>query len=289
MNIKDIEFYKKNGFLVKECLISKNLISTIKRKISYLIKKDILLSKNIKKFEYLKAGKKNHFVRLKDPVAQDKIFYSLSRNKKIISIVSKLLGGTARFHHSKLNFKLPSKKGGVVHWHQDWAFYPHTNDDLLAVGIYLEECNETHGPLKVFAGTHRKKLYDHHYKGSFVGRINPDIEKLNPKKAISLTGPAGTVTFHHVRTIHGSGLNFTSNKRPLLIFGYAAIDAWPLTYDSGSSLDPNSNLQNYNKLITKGSPTLYPRIKSVPIKIPLPRKSDSLYDLQKIKKKIKII
>ena len=271
--------------MVKKCLISKNLISTIKRKISYLIKKDILLSKNIKKFEYLKAGKKNHFVRLKDPVAQDKIFYSLSRNKKIISIVSKLLGGTARFHHSKLNFKLPSKKGGVVHWHQDWAFYPHTNDDLLAVGIYLEECNETHGPLKVFAGTHRKKLYDHHYKGSFVGRINPDIEKLNPKKAISLTGPAGTVTFHHVRTIHGSGLNFTSNKRPLLIFGYAAIDAWPLTYDSGSSLDPNSNLQNYNKLITKGSPTLYPRIKSVPIKIPLPRKSDSLYDLQKIKKK----
>ena len=55
MNIKDIEFYKKNGFLVKKSLISKNLISTIKRKISYLIKKDILLSKNVKKFDILSS------------------------------------------------------------------------------------------------------------------------------------------------------------------------------------------------------------------------------------------
>ena len=286
MNAEDLYFYNKNGYLIKKNLISRSIIKKINNKINDLIKKESLKkNKSRKIFEYIKKRNSRYIVRLKDPHVQDKIFYSLSRNKNIISFVSSLLGGTVRFHHSKLNFKLPSKLGGIVHWHQDWSFYPHTNDDLLAVGIYLEECNEMNGPLKVFAETHRKKLYDHHYKGSFIGRINPDIEELNPKKAISLTGPAGTVTFHHVRTIHGSGLNLTSNKRPLLIFGYAAIDAWPLTYDSGSSLDPNSNLQNYDKLIIKGSPTLYPRIKNVPIKIPLPRKSDSLYDLQKIKKK----
>ena len=37
----------------------------------------------------------------------------------------------------ELNFKLPSKKGGEVSWHQDWAFYPHTNDDLITVGCLL--------------------------------------------------------------------------------------------------------------------------------------------------------
>ncbi|SVD28512.1 uncharacterized protein METZ01_LOCUS381366, partial [marine metagenome] len=162
MNIKDLVFYQKKGFLVKKGLIPKQLITKINRKISYLINKDVLLSNKNKKFEYFKDDKKNHILRLKDPVAQDKIFYSLSRNKRIISIVSTLLGGTARFHHSKLNFKLPSKKGGVVHWHQDWAFYPHTNDDLLAVGIYLEDCKEINGPLKVMPGSHRKELYDHH-------------------------------------------------------------------------------------------------------------------------------
>ena len=24
-------------------------------------------------------------------------------------------------------------------WHQDWAFYPHTNDDLLAVGVAIDD------------------------------------------------------------------------------------------------------------------------------------------------------
>ena len=150
----------------------------------------------------------------------------------------------------------------------------------MAVGIYLEDCFEINGPLKVIPGSHKKKLYDHHCKGNFVGKIN---EKLNVKKAISMTGDAGTVTFHHVRTIHGSGLNLTKNSRPLILFGYAAVDAWPLTNDNGSNEDPNSNLNNYNKLILKGKKTLMPRIEKVPIRIPLPRNSDSIYTLQKNK------
>ena len=31
--------------------------------------------------------------------------------------------------------------GSPVEWHQDWAFYPHTNDDLLAVGVMLDDCD----------------------------------------------------------------------------------------------------------------------------------------------------
>jgi hypothetical protein len=26
--------------------------------------------------------------------------------------------------------------GAAVEWHQDFAFYPHTNDDVLAIGIF---------------------------------------------------------------------------------------------------------------------------------------------------------
>ena len=273
MNAKDFTFYKKNGYLVKKNLISKDLIQKINNQLHKLKK-----IKNYSFFEHKVVSKKKYLLRLQSPHLRHKLFLNLSKNKKIIEIVAKLMGGTARFHHSKLNFKLPSSLGGEVHWHQDWSFYPHTNDDLLAVGIYLEDCFEINGPLKVIPGTHKGKLYNHHYKESFIGKIN---DKLNTKKAISLTGSAGTVTFHHVRAVHGSGLNLTENSRPLLLFGYSAVDAWPLTYDQGSSEDPNNNLKKYNQLILKGKKTLIPRIEKVPIKIPLPRKSDSLYDLQK--------
>ena len=277
MNSKDILFYKKNGYLVKPNLISKNFIQKINNEI-----KKLKRLKNHKYFEYKKIKNKKYILRLQDPHLRHSLFLNLSKNNKIIKIAASLMGGTARFHHSKLNFKLPSKLGGVIHWHQDWSFYPHTNDDLLAVGIYLEDCFENNGPLKVIPGSHKGKLYNHHHKGNFIGKIN---EKINISNAVSLKGAAGTVTFHHVRTLHASGLNFTENSRPLLLFGYAAVDAWPLTYDKGSSADPNNNLSKYDMLILKGKKTLKPRITKTPIIIPLPRKSDSIYDLQKSKLK----
>lgn len=275
MDLIDLKFFRKNGYLVKKKLINKSIISNLDKQIKKI-------SKSSKFFESIFVNKKKYLLRLQDPHLRNEFFLNLSRNKKIINIVASLLGGSARFHHSKLNFKLPSKLGGIVDWHQDWSFYPHTNDDLLAVGIYLEDCYEENGPLKVIPESHKKKLYNHHYKGNFVGKIN---EKLNTKKSVSLIGPAGTVTFHHVRTIHASGLNLTNNSRPLLLFGYSAVDAWPLTYDKGSSTDPNNSLKDFDKLIIKGKKTLIPRIKQAPIIMPLPRISDSIYTLQK--KKIK--
>ncbi len=275
MNKKDIQFYQKNGFLIKEKLIDLKTIN----KINELLKK-LKKLRNYKYFEYKLINKKRFILRLQDPHTKHRLFYNLSKNKKIINIVAGLLGGTVRFHHSKLNFKPPSNLGGIIHWHQDWAFYPHTNDDLLAVGIYLEDCFEENGPLKVIPKSHKGKLYDHHYKDQFIGKI---MNKIDTKKAKSLVGKAGTVTFHHVRTLHSSGLNLTKNFRPLILFAYSAVDAWPLTYDSGSSIDPNNNIKTYDKLILRGKKTLEPRIIKSPIKMPLPRKSYSIYDLQKRK------
>ena len=155
-------FYKKNGYLLKDELISKYEI----KKLNVLIKKIVTKEKNSKKKIKDQGGTQSydnyHFVfnsnssknkeilRLNNPQNNNKLFYDLSRNKKIIDIVKKLIGGTVRFHLGKLNFKLPNKKkGSLVEWHQDFAFYPHTNDDLITVGIYLEDCDEKNGPLKV--------------------------------------------------------------------------------------------------------------------------------------------
>ena len=66
-----------------------------------------------------------------------------------------------------------------------------------------------------------------------------------------------------------------------MLFGYSSVDAWPITYDKGSATDPNNNLKDFDKQIIRGNKTLNPRIEKVPIIMPLPRISDSIYDLQK--------
>ena len=290
------KFFKKNGYLIKKNLINKKTIDKINKVVNEVVAKE--KQKNKKKdnngtqsydnyhFVYNSNSSKNkEILRLNNPQNRHKIFYDLSRNKKIISIVKKLIGGSVRFHLGKLNFKLPNKKkGSEVGWHQDWAFYPHTNDDLIAIGIYLEDCYEKNGPLKVIPGSHKLKIFDHHQNGYFVGKINTKKEKINTKKSVSLVGAAGSVTFHHVRTLHSSALNLTKNFRPLLLYGYSSVDSWPVYYDQDSSINPNINLKAYDKLILKGKPTLIPRLKNVPIIMPLPRESDSIFQLQNQKK-----
>ena len=286
LNKKELNFYKKNGYLVKEKLISNKEINKINSLIDKIINKEEKKKTKIKNlggsynnnFVYnSNSSNKREILRLNNPTYYNKLFFNLSRNKKIINIAKKLLGGSVRFHHCKLNFKLPSKKGGEVSWHQDWAFYPHTNDDLITVGVYLEDCYEENGPLQVIPKSHKQKIFSHHNKSKeFVGKI---CEKINSKNKKSLTGKAGTVTFHHVRTIHGSGLNLKNSKRPLMLFGYTNTDAWPLTVDA--SINPNDNFKKYNQCIIVGKKTLVPRFEKVPLIIPLPKKNVSIYQLQK--------
>ena len=194
-----------------------------------------------------------------------------------------MLGGSVRFHLGKLNFKLPNKKkGSEIGWHQDWAFYPHTNDDLVTVGIYLDDCYEKNGPLKIIKNSHEGKLYSHHNSENFfVGKINTKKNKIGIKNSVSIIGNAGTVVFFHCRSIHGSSHNQMNSSRPLILFGYRASDAWPLINDGNPH--PEVDLENYNKNIIIGKNSVIPRLTKVPTIIPLPKKKHyvSIYELQK--------
>jgi ectoine hydroxylase-related dioxygenase (phytanoyl-CoA dioxygenase family) len=221
----NLQFFKTNGYLVKENLIDRSLIRKINKIVSEVITKEKkkkhkvngTQSYNNYHFVYNSNNSKNkEILRLNNPQNRHKIFYQLSRNKKIISIAKKLLGGTVRFHLGKLNFKLPNKKkGSEIGWHQDWAFYPHTKDDLITVGIYLDDCYEKNGPLKIIKNSHKKKLYSHHNKENyFVGKIDTKKNKIGANNSVSITGTAGTVVFFHCRSVHGSGHNLMDNSRP---------------------------------------------------------------------------
>ena len=139
--------------------------------------------------------------RIKQPIERDPFFWQLVQDPAVIGPVKQLIGPDLRLLGSKLNMK-SAAYGSPVEWHQDWAFYPYTNEDLLAIGIMLDDVTLSNGPLQVIPGSHRGPIYDHHDDGFFVGAIaKTDID---PSKAVKLIGSAGSMTIHHVRTVHGS-------------------------------------------------------------------------------------
>ncbi|MEO0618862.1 MAG: phytanoyl-CoA dioxygenase family protein [Pseudomonadota bacterium] len=216
--------------------------------------------------------------RIVDPEAVSVAYDAVMRHEPLVDLVQTLLGGTVRFDHGKLNFKPPSG-GAAVEWHQDWAFYPQTNDDMLAVGVMIEDCTPENGPLMVVPGSHRGPVYDHHQDGAFVGGIHADELGRVIENAVPLTAPAGSVSIHHVRMLHGSTPNRSASNRPLLLFNYVAVDAFPIfhAYD----------WDEFNARILRGEPTYSPRIEPVPVRVPNPTpkpkdgySTGSLFELQ---------
>jgi hypothetical protein len=83
----------------------------------------------------------------------------------------------------------------------------------------------------VVRGSHDEPLFDQYNgRGEWVGCLSQaDAAALDPARFVYLDGPAGSVTIHNCRTIHGSPPNRSAAARPLLLNVYAAADAFPYT------------------------------------------------------------
>jgi phytanoyl-CoA hydroxylase len=212
--------------------------------------------------------------RIKAPHLHHDAYAALVRHPKIISVLQSLWGPDIRFDTAKLNMKCAGF-GAPVEWHQDWAFYPHTNDNLAAAGVMFDDMAMENGPLMIIPGSHKGPTFDHHADGVFCGAMDPSSRDVDFSKAIPLLGEAGSITVHHVRAIHGSAPNMSDRDRRLLLFQYRAADAWPLLGFAGG-------IAAFNALMAAGEPR-EPRLAPAPIRLPLPpaAKQGSLYENQK--------
>jgi ectoine hydroxylase len=168
--------------------------------------------------------------RIPQTVAFHPVFEAFGLHGPLIDIAEDLLGPDIRFHHSKLNFKSPDG-GEEVKWHQDIQFWPHTNYGPLTIGVYLADVDDDMAPMGVVAGSHRGPIFElRDAKGGWTGAIgDEDLKRVDFTRLSWLTGPAGSITVHNCRMVHGSAANLSSRMRPLLLHTYAPCDAIPLT------------------------------------------------------------
>jgi len=259
----EIEQYRELGYLVVSGVFDAELLAEIRRAVDAIIADagKVTTHTDVYDLEESHTPEKPRVRRIKTPHKHFPFFAELTRNPRITGVLAQLIGSDLRLHGAKLNMK-SAGYGAAVEWHQDWAFYPHTNDDVLATGLYLDDCDMANGPLLVVPGTHKGPVYDHHADGYFVGAMAPEIEGLDYAEAVPLTGKAGSMTIHHARLVHGSALNTSSKPRRLLLHEYTAADAWPLM--------GVANFDEFNGRMVLGKPTIEPRLTGVPVRMPLP-------------------
>ncbi len=78
-------------------------------------------------------------------------FERFVRRPDVVDFVESLFARPVEIQHSKLNCKPPTDGGeGRIAWHQDYPFFPHTNYDLVAVGVHLDDEGPAEGPSALF-------------------------------------------------------------------------------------------------------------------------------------------
>jgi ectoine hydroxylase-related dioxygenase (phytanoyl-CoA dioxygenase family) len=284
---QQIASYNENGYLLVENVVTPDQLARMRDIALDFIDKSrkVTVSDDVFDLDEGHSAATPKLTRVKLPHKQHPYFWEVAKNSGITQVLRQLLGPNVLLQTSKLNTKAPGG-GAAVEWHQDWAFYPHTNDNILACGLMLEDVDLANGPLQVIPGSHRGPVLSHNNKdGVFCGAVDPADPDFHAKKAVTLTGKAGSMTVHHARTLHGSAPNRSDRARLILFYECLAADAWPLVGAAAyfQRFGTQEFLADLQARTIIGQPSLSPRMEALPVRLPLPPAPDagSIFKTQK--------
>ena len=165
--------------------------------------------------------------RVASPVEVSDVYLEAMRRAPMVDAAAQLVGPNMEFNNAKVNSKQPGATT-AVRFHQDFLYEPHTNDDLVAVLVFLDDVTAENGPLEVVPGSHRGPLYEHWQDGVFTGAVAADVADEAAERAVACHGPAGSACLMHTRILHGSAPNRSASARTLYICTYRSEDSQPL-------------------------------------------------------------
>ena len=209
--------------------------------------------------------------RVNNPSDISPTYFEVMSASRTVDMVSDLVGPNVKFHHCKINQKCPGANT-TVHYHQDFAFTPHSNDDVVTALLMLDEVTAENGCLMVVPGSHEGPMHSLYDGENFVGKVDAATEAALQAQQIPITGPAGSVCLMHTRLAHGSAPNASDRPRGLYICVYTAADAVPLA--------PNPMPSPNEGMIVRGKPSLSARMIDFRVELPKQPKSASFFTVQ---------
>ena len=227
------EDYFNDGFIILEKVIGEEWVAKLRNATDELVERSrkVTRSDTVYDLEPDHRPDRPRLRRVSNPVEQHPVFWEYCTQSVMPDIVADLVGPDVKFHHSKLNFKW-AQGGEEVKWHYDISFWPHTNYSPLTIGTYIYDCTMEQGPVGFIPKSHEidPVLNQYDADGKWVGCLSDaDIARLATQKAVYAVAPAGSLTLHNCRTIHGSPRNDSDLGRPLLLYTMTSADAFPYT------------------------------------------------------------
>jgi ectoine hydroxylase len=162
----------------------------------------------------------------------------LLENDGIVSVAQQIIGPEIYVHQAHINYKLPFT-GGEFFWHSDFTFW-YWEDGMalpraISILIFLDDQHVETGPICVVPGSHmwitqevwhrpvtdHRLAVRHNYEDGIVSNGLIDLKllrELSSERPIEpIMAKAGDVVVMDGNLVHGSGPNFGSSTRRILL------------------------------------------------------------------------
>ena len=219
INQHEIDQYHRDGFVTVDDVLSTEEIAALR----------IATTDPRVQEPYTKLVEGPGWLHLLELTCKHEAFHALARHPRLMEVVTSVLGKDVQLQHSKLAAKREQPGTGEVPWHQDFSYFPHTNTDLCAVMVMLDDATPDNGCMQMVRGSHREGLREHHdSSGWFAGSCQEPGAWADASRIVDVMPRAGGISIHHCLTMHSSVANRSGAPRRGLVFQFRAADAMQL-------------------------------------------------------------
>ena len=138
----------------------------------------------------------------------------VTHNSKILDAVQSLIGKDILVCGTTLFIKNPKEKG-FVSYHQDAKYIGLEPLNWVTAWVAITDSNEHNGCMRMWSGSHKDNLKDHDQKfnkGNLLTR-GQTVNNVPEQETKTLILSAGQMSLHHPKTVHGSGINKSDDRR----------------------------------------------------------------------------
>ncbi len=223
---EQVNFFHENGYLADIPLLNNPQIEKLRDDLKELLNADHPANHLFYEYHSNESANPNH--TLFHALGAWRVspgFHDVLWNPAFVMAASQLLGNeSVRFWHDQLFYK-PAQHGGVVAWHQDYAYWTRTVPMAhLTCWTGLDDADQQNGCLYYVPGSHRWGLLN---KPELAGDMDGLQEYLSEEQKkefnpVPVELKKGHAAFHHPLMVHGSYENKTYRPRRAFVINVFA-------------------------------------------------------------------